>query len=40
MIFAMCFPNVAGLYILMPNVRRALSSYMDRIKSGEITRFE
>ena len=40
MIFAMCFPNVAGLYILMPNVRRALSSYMSRIKSGEIARFE
>ena len=40
MIFAMCFPNVAGLYILMPNVRRALTSYMERVKSGEITRFE
>ncbi len=40
MIFAMCFPNVLGLYILMPNVRRALSSYMSRIESGEIARFE
>jgi AGCS family alanine or glycine:cation symporter len=40
MIFAMCFPNVAGLYLLMPNVRRALSSYMARVKSGEIRRFE
>ena len=40
MIFAMCFPNVFGLYLLMPNVRRALTSYMARVKSGEITRFE
>jgi AGCS family alanine or glycine:cation symporter len=40
MIFAMCFPNVAGLYILMPNVRRALSSYLERVKSGEIKRFD
>ena len=40
MIFAMCFPNVAGLYILMPNVRRALQDYMHRIQTGEITRFD
>jgi AGCS family alanine or glycine:cation symporter len=40
MIFAMCFPNVAGLYLLMPNVRRALTSYLARVKSGEIERFE
>lgn len=38
MIFAMCFPNVFGLYILMPNVRRAFGDYMARIKSGEIKR--
>ncbi|THH41552.1 alanine/glycine:cation symporter family protein [Neolewinella litorea] len=40
MIFAMAFPNVLGLYILMPNVKRALRSYRDRVASGEITRFE
>jgi AGCS family alanine or glycine:cation symporter len=40
MIFAMCFPNVLGLYILMPNVRRALKDYLARIKSGEIKRVE
>jgi len=40
MIFAMCFPNVLGLYLLMPNVRRALKDYFARIKSGEIKRFE
>lgn len=36
MIFAMCFPNIFGLYVLMPNVRRAFNDYMARIKSGEI----
>ena len=40
MIFAMCFPNVLGLYLLMPNVRRALNDYMRRIKNGEIERFD
>lgn len=38
MIFAMCFPNVLGLYFLMPNVRRAYKDYMRRIRSGEIAR--
>ena len=40
MIFAMCFPNVLGLYLLMPNVRRALSDYLARVKSGEIKRVD
>ncbi|MEL6355916.1 MAG: alanine:cation symporter family protein, partial [Bacteroidota bacterium] len=40
MIFAMCFPNVFGLYFLMPNVRRAFRDYMDRIKSGAIPRHD
>ncbi len=40
MIFAMCFPNVLGLYFLMPNVRRALKDYMARVKSGEIKRVD
>ncbi|TXF85695.1 alanine:cation symporter family protein [Neolewinella aurantiaca] len=40
MIFAMCFPNVLGLYFLMPNVRRALKDYMNRVKSGEIKRVD
>jgi AGCS family alanine or glycine:cation symporter len=40
MIFAMCFPNVLGLYLLMPNVRRALKDYMARVKSGEIVRHD
>lgn len=38
MIFAMSFPNVLGLYILAPEVKRDLQSYLDRIASGEIKR--
>ena len=30
MIFAMCFPNVLGLYFLMGNVRKAYDSYLGR----------
>ncbi|MFN3232590.1 MAG: alanine/glycine:cation symporter family protein [Alphaproteobacteria bacterium] len=36
MIFAMSFVNIIGLYILMPEVRADLESYMRRLKSGEI----
>jgi AGCS family alanine or glycine:cation symporter len=39
MIFAMCFPNVLGLLILAPEIRKDLASYMSRVKSGEIKRF-
>ena len=40
MIFAMCFPNVLGLYFLAPEIRDDLSDYFRRIKSGEIKRFK
>ncbi len=36
MIFAMALPNIIGLYLLMPVVKRELNSYMSRLKSGEI----
>lgn len=36
MIFAMSITNIAGLYILMPEVKRDLDSYLRRVKSGEI----
>jgi len=39
MIFAMCFPNVLGLYFLAPEVRADLKDYFARIKSGEIKKF-
>lgn len=38
MIFAMAFPNIIGLYFLMPVVRRELDDYLGKIKSGEIVR--
>lgn len=40
MIFAMAFPNVLGLYLLAPEVRKDLREYFRRIKSGEIKRFK
>jgi AGCS family alanine or glycine:cation symporter len=40
MIFAMAFPNIIGLIILAPEVRRDLNSYFRRIRSGEIKRFK
>ncbi len=36
MIFAMCFPNIFGLYFLMPEVRKELSHYLYKIRSGEL----
>src|SRR6056297_1026263 len=38
-IFAMAVVNVFGLYFLMPIVRRELHSYLERLKSGEIKKF-
>ena len=39
MIFAMAFPNVLGLYILAPEVKKDLIDYIKRIKSGEIKKY-
>lgn len=36
MIFAMSVPNLIGLYFLAPVVKRELTNYMAKIKSGEI----
>jgi alanine or glycine:cation symporter, AGCS family len=40
MIFAMCFPNVLGLYFLAPEIKKDLKSYLSRVKSGEIKRYK
>jgi AGCS family alanine or glycine:cation symporter len=40
MIFAMCFPNVLGLYFLASEVRWDLNDYFKRVRSGEIQRFD
>ncbi len=39
-IFAMAVVNIIGLYLLMPIVKRELSSYLERLKSGEIKKFK
>lgn len=36
MIFVMALPNILGLYIMAPVVKRDLDSYFARLKSGEI----
>ncbi|MBR9921948.1 MAG: alanine:cation symporter family protein [Bacteroidetes bacterium] len=36
MIFAMVLPNVVGLFILLPEVRKALNKYKGDIKSGKL----
>jgi len=38
-IFAMAVVNIIGLYALMPIVKRELNSYLSRLKSGEIRKF-
>ncbi|SDK44332.1 alanine or glycine:cation symporter, AGCS family [Catalinimonas alkaloidigena] len=39
MIFAMCFPNMAGLYLLAPEVKRDLTRYLKEVKSGKIKQY-
>lgn len=36
MFFLMAVPNVIGIYILAPELKRDLKSYLTRLKSGEI----
>lgn len=40
MIFAMCFPNILGLYFLAPEIKKDLTDYFARIKSGAIKRYK
>lgn len=37
MIFAMSLPNVIGLYIMAPEVKRALAVYWEQLRTGEIS---
>ncbi len=39
MIFAMAVVNIIALYLLMPIVKREMTSYFSRLKSGEIRKF-
>ena len=40
MILSMGFPNIIGLLIMAPEVKRDLKSYLARVKSGEIKAFK
>ena len=40
MIFAMVVPNMIGLVILLPVVKEEVTSYIDKIKSGEIKTYK
>jgi len=35
--FLMAIPNIIGIYILAPEIKRDVISYFARLKSGEIT---
>jgi AGCS family alanine or glycine:cation symporter len=35
--FLMAIPNIVGIYILAPEIKRDVTSYFARLKSGEIT---
>ena len=35
--FLMAVPNVIGIYLLAPVVKREMKSYFARLKSGELT---
>jgi len=39
MIFAMAIPNILGIYLLAPIIKREMNSYFARVKSGEIRNF-
>ena len=39
MILSMAFPNILGLIILAPEVRKELKDYMRKLKTGEIKRY-
>lgn len=36
LVFLICIPNILGLYLLAPTVKREMNSYFGRIQSGEI----
>ena len=39
MLFAMAIPNILGIYLLAPIVKREMNSYFARVKSGEIRNY-
>jgi len=39
MLFAMAIPNILGIYLLAPIVKREMNSYFERVQSGEIRNY-
>ena len=39
MIFAMAFPNILGIYFLLPVVKRELDEYWADYKSGKLKKY-
>ena len=39
MIFAMAFPNILGIYFLLPVVKKELDEYWADYKSGKLKKF-
>jgi len=40
LVFLICVPNILGLYILAPIVKKELDTYMSKVNSGEIKKFK
>ena len=40
MILSMGLPNILGLIIMAPEVKRDLKDYLARVKSGEIKKYK
>ena len=40
LVFLICVPNILGLYILAPIVKRELDACMSKINRGEIKKFK
>lgn len=40
LVFLICVPNILGLYVLAPIVKRESDSYFARLKSGEIKKYK
>ncbi|MGI9523220.1 MAG: alanine:cation symporter family protein [Hyphomicrobiaceae bacterium] len=39
LVFLICVPNILGLYVLAPIVKREMGSYFERLRSGEIKKY-
>ncbi len=39
LVFLICVPNILGLYVLAPIVKREMQSYQQRLASGEIKKY-